>query len=233
VFVDLNVGMNRTGIPPDENALAFFGELSGMNGIIPIGFHVYDGHIRDADRDLRKAKCDEAFRPVERLAQQLIDSGEEKPVIVAGGSATFSIHAERPDVECSPGTFVFWDYGYRHILPELPFRYAALVITRIVSLPSPDLICTDLGHKSIASENPLSRRVFFLNGNDLEPVSQSEEHLVLKAPVNHSYAAGDILYGVPYHICPTCALYDTMYIIKDHQVKGEWPVEARTRTLTV
>lgn len=233
VFIDLNVGMNRTGVDPGESAATLFRQLRKLDGLLPVGLHVYDGHIRDSDRNIRKQNCDDAFRPVTRLKAELQKSDEEPLIIVAGGSPTFSIHAERPEVECSPGTFVFWDYGYRHALPELPFRYAALLLTRIISLPATDLVCTDLGHKSVASENPLNKRIFFLNATDLEPVSQSEEHLVLRAPQGHVYKVGDILYGVPYHICPTCALYDTMEVVKNRQIIASWHVEARTRALTL
>jgi len=39
-------------------------------------------------------------------------------------------------------------------------------MTRVISKPAPDTLCLDLGHKSIASENPLDRRVHFLNAPD-------------------------------------------------------------------
>ena len=37
----------------------------------------------------------------------------------------------------------------------------------------------DLGHKAIAAENPIDKRVNFLNLDQYSFVSQSEEHLVL------------------------------------------------------
>lgn len=233
VYLDLNVGMNRTGIAPGVEALDLYRWADQQNGVDLEGLHVYDGHIRVADLEERTRLCNEAFVPVEKMILELLRQGFEKPKIVAGGSPTFPIHANNPEVEASPGTFIFWDVGYAGMLKELPFRFAALVMTRVISKPAAGLICVDLGHKSIASENELKKRVFFLNAPSLVPVSQSEEHLVLDAGDGHSFRVGDVLYGVPYHICPTCALYERSYVIEDGRKTGEWLVAARDRQIEV
>lgn len=46
VYLDLNVGMNRTGIAPGDNAAELYRRCTAMKGIKPVGLHVYDGHIR-------------------------------------------------------------------------------------------------------------------------------------------------------------------------------------------
>ena len=84
-------------------------------------------------------------------------AGLPVPSVVAGGTPTFPIHARRPDVECSPGTSVFWDWSYSTILPDLDFLPAVLLLTRIVSKPGENRLCLDLGHKAVASENPPPR----------------------------------------------------------------------------
>ena len=106
-------------------------------------------------------------------------------------------------------------------------------MTRIVSLPSPTTICTDLGHKSIAAENEISRRVYLLNAPDLRPTIQSEEHLVLETNPGHSFKPGDILYGLPYHVCPTIALYEKAHTVENGKVNGEWKNVARDRRISV
>ncbi|HEX5170118.1 MAG TPA: D-TA family PLP-dependent enzyme [Cyclobacteriaceae bacterium] len=232
VYIDLNVGMNRTGIKPGPKAIDLYLVLSKKDGILPMGLHAYDGHIRDTDLAERTRRCDDAFNEVLEMKKELMAKGMEEPIIIAGGSPTFPIHARRKDVECSPGTFIYWDKGYHDMLPEQPFEYAALVFTRVISKPSDDIVCIDLGHKSIASENPLNKRIEFLNVDDLEPVGHSEEHMVLKVNGN-KLKVGDVLVGVPYHICPTCALYDTAVVVTHHKVVDRWAVTSRNRKLTV
>ena len=233
VYIDLNVGMNRTGIAPDEAVLTLYTALRDLPGVRPVGLHAYDGHIRTPDLAARTLECDAAFAPVQQVADSLTARGFEPPVIVAGGSPTFPIHARRAGVECSPGTFIYWDSGYGNSLTEQPFQHAALVVTRVISRPDATKLCVDLGYKSIAAESPLNQRVTFLNAPDLRPVGQSEEHLVLDAGAGHPYRVGDVLYGLPHHICPTCALYERAYTVENGQRTGEWLTLARDRMISV
>ncbi|MDX2047275.1 MAG: D-TA family PLP-dependent enzyme [Chitinophagaceae bacterium] len=232
VYLDLNTGMGRTGIAPGDAALQLYKEASGMKGIHPVGLHAYDGHIRPLDFNEKKAECDKAFAAVENFKNQIMDAGLPEPVIVAGGTPTFSVHCKREKIECSPGTFIYWDKGYSDLCKEQKFLTAAVLVTRVVSLPTETRLCLDLGHKSVAAENEITKRVFFLNAPELKPVGQSEEHLVLDAGPNHPYKVGDILYALPYHVCPTCALYERAYTAEGHRITGEWKMIARDRKIS-
>lgn len=232
VYLDLNVGMNRTGIRPGMEAFELYNFCKSLPTIYPTGLHVYDGHLRDPDSKLRKQQSEDCFKPVMALAKGIEAAGNPKPHIIAGGSPTFMIHAQRKGVECSPGTFVFWDWGYGSNFPEIPFRPAALVLSRMISRVDEETICLDLGHKSIASENPFPR-VHFLNAPDAIQVSQSEEHLVLKVDPKTNYQVGDLFYGVPQHVCPTCALYEKAWVVEEGRITDSWKVLARDRSITV
>lgn len=229
VFIDLNIGMNRTGILP-EKALSLAGFILSQKNIRLVGLHGYDGHIRDTDITIRQQKSDAGFQEVSSLHQRIAEKYQRSLKIVMGGTPTFPTHAHREHVECSPGTFVFTDWGYKQTLPDEPFEYAALVITRVISIIDEHTLCTDLGHKAVAAENPLPR-VHFLNAPDAVPTAQSEEHLVLHVASTAEYHIGDVLYGVPVHICPTVALYDTTYVIAQHKIATTWQVVARKRCI--
>ena len=233
VYLDLNVGMNRTGIVPGLEAVQLYVDSSTLKGVVPVGLHVYDGHIRDADLQKRKLDCDEAFATVEKMKNEIMGQKLPEPIIVAGGSPTFAIHCKRKNVECSPGTFIYWDQGYVELCPDQPFEPAALVITRVISKPEATKLCVDLGYKSITCENELQRRVRFLNAPELKPIGHSEEHLVVEAPNDHPYKIGDVLYGLPIHICPTVALHETAYTVENGNINGEWKVIARDRKISV
>ena len=228
VYFDLNVGMNRTGIAPGENAIALFDHCKTLKGISVVGLHAYDGHIRDVNFEAKKKNCDDAFALVEKLNEKL-----KLPTIIMGGSPAFSVHCKRKGIECSPGTFVYWDKGYSDLCPEQNFLPAIVLVTRVISLPSSNKICTDLGHKSVAAENEITRRVFFLNAEGLKPVGQSEEHLVLETNEDHPYKVGDVFYGLPYHVCPTVALYERVYTIENGKVTGEWKTVSRDRKISL
>ncbi|TFF36674.1 D-TA family PLP-dependent enzyme [Mucilaginibacter psychrotolerans] len=232
VYIDLNNGMNRTGIIPAD-ALELYQACAEMQGIVLKGLHAYDGHIHDADYAVRQQRSDESIEPVLELAQMIYDEGYPMPVIIAGGSPTFPIIAQRENLECSPGTFAYWDRGYELAFTEQAFQTAALVIARVVSLPNETKLCIDVGHKSVSAENELSKRIYFLNAPELKFTGHSEEHLVADAGPNHHFKVGDILYGLPYHICPTVALYERAITIENQQITGEWMNVARDRKITI
>ena len=232
VYIDINVGMNRTGISPDETALALFEGLMQIKGVHFMGLHVYDGQHRQADPALRETACDEAFQTVYGLIGLMESKGYPRPFIIAGGSPSFSIHAKRMDRDCSPGTNIFWDRGYGLICPEQDFIPAVHILTRVISLPAANRICLDLGHKAVASENELAKRVYFPDHPELKAVGQSEEHLVMELAPGHGFKPGDTLIGIPYHICPTVALHETLVAVEGEKVVGEWKVAARKRKIS-
>lgn len=233
VYIDLNVGMNRTGISPGLEAIQLYNDCINAVGIEPVGLHVYDGHIRNIDFDRRRHECDESFGSVRRMKEALMEKMLPEPIIIAGGTPTFSIHCKRKNIECSPGTFIYWDKGYQDLCKEQAFLPAALVVTRVISIPGSNRICLDLGHKSIASEGELTKRVYFLNAPDFEAVGHSEEHLVVHAPSAHSFKPGDVLYGLPFHVCPTIALYERAYTIENGDISGEWRNVARDKKIKI
>jgi D-serine deaminase-like pyridoxal phosphate-dependent protein len=231
LYIDINLGMGRTGILPGQPALALFRYIQSLDGLEAKGLHAYDGHFRDADFEIRTQRCDTAFQEIEKLRDQLSKEGHQV-TIVAGGTPTFPIHARRSEIDCSPGTFIYWDQGYSETCKEQPFIPAALVMTRIISKPSENTVCLDLGHKSIAPENPLDQRVRFLNAEVVKFLGQSEEHLVVEVNPGHQWSVGDVWYGVPIHICPTVALYEEGHEVVSGSVVSTWRTVGRDRSIT-
>ncbi|MEO5891856.1 MAG: D-TA family PLP-dependent enzyme, partial [Ferruginibacter sp.] len=62
---------------------------------------------------------------------------------------------------------------------------------------------------------------------------QSEEHLVVKVNDSSIFKPGDVLYGVPVHICPTVALYERAVVIEKNMAVKEWKVIARDRKINI
>ena len=234
IFLDLDIGQHRTGVGPGPKAVELAKLITSLPDLKFAGLHAYDGHIHDTDPAERAAKCDAAFAPVLELRRTLEAGGIPVPAIVAGGSPTFAIHAGRSDLglELCPGTTVFWDAGYAKKLPDLNFQPAAVLFTRVVSKPAPNRLCLDLGHKAVASEMP-QPRVVFLDLPDATSVMHSEEHLVIETAHAERFAVGDVLYGIPWHVCPTVALHQEVWVVEDQQATARWQVTARARRLEI
>lgn len=233
IYVDLNTGMNRTGFPVSGDVIAFCLALSRIKGLKLQGLHAYDGHLHDPDSFVRAEKAKPALEKILADTDELAKLGLADMKIVAGGSNTFAYYAGQQRVECSPGTFVFWDENYTRHLPELPFQPAALLICTVISLPAEDLICVDMGYKSVSSENPLEKRVCFPWNADLIPYGHSEEHLTLKSIESKKYRIGDRIYGIPYHVCPTCALYEEAQVVRGMQIESSWKIRARDKKISI
>lgn len=231
VWLDINNGMNRTGIVPGENAAKLIQKIITIPMLKLEGIHVYDGHITEKDISLRKKIYTDSFEPVINFIDKLKPTGIIDLKVVAGGTPTFPFHALRKDIECSPGTTVLWDYGYNSSFPDLDFHYAAVLLTRVISKPGKDLLCLDLGHKALASEMP-QPRAFITDIMDYNIIGHSEEHMVIQTPEQEKFNIGDHLYCIPQHICPTVDNFDTAFVVHRRRVTEEWDIIARKRKIT-
>ncbi len=232
VLLDIDNGLGRSGVAPDKGALKLYRLLAQLHGVRPGGFHVYDGHLRDRDLAARTANCDAAFAPIQKLRSQLQEAGLPVPRVVAGGTPTFPVHARRRDVECSPGTCLFWDASYAGKFPDLDYLHAAMLLTRVISKPGKNRLCLDLGYKAVSPDNP-DPRVVFPDLPDAKTIVHNEEHLAIETSRAESYWPGSVLYGIPFHVCPTVALHQFAVIVQDGHASDRWPVLARDRKLTV
>jgi D-serine deaminase-like pyridoxal phosphate-dependent protein len=232
LLVDLNIGQNRTGICPGEDAVALSQQISRTKGLRNGGLHAYDGHLHQSDPEERRRACAAAFVPVEETRDLLHKAGLDVPRIVAGGSPTFPFHAQRPDVECSPGTTVLWDAGYAARFGDLDYLQAAALLSRVVSIPTSDSVCLDLGYKALAGEMP-HPRVIFPELADATVRGHNEEHLVLQTQHAERFEPGQIVYGIPWHVCPTVALQSEVALVRSGTLERIVPVSARARRLTI
>lgn len=232
VLLDLDIGQHRTGIAPGPNAIKLYRKIGAHPGLRAGGLHAYDGHLHQNDLAERTAASEAGFAPVVALRAELEQMGLAVPRVVCGGTPTFPIHAARDGVECSPGTCVLWDAGYAKNLPDLDFENAAVLFTRVISRPTANRLCLDLGHKAVASEMP-HPRVIFPALPDAHAVGHNEEHLVLETDRAGEFPIGTAFYGLPWHICPTVALHDRVQVVRHGRITEMWAVTARARRLSI
>ena len=233
VYLDLNTGMNRTGISVSKNWSALIDEIVKLKNIHFAGIHIYDGHLKGY-AEHRFSAASNLFFSINEEIQAINKKLGYELKIVAGGSNTFPFYATQKNVECSPGTFVFWDSNYQIHLPEQHFEPALVIVGTIISKPTSATFCIDIGYKAVASENPIDKRLVILNDENLIPTTHSEEHLIIENKGKNEYAIGDTIYAQPYHVCPTCALYDSVQVVNAaHEICDEWLVVARSRKINI
>jgi D-serine deaminase-like pyridoxal phosphate-dependent protein len=234
LYLDVDLGMNRTGIAPGDRAFEIYKTIAESPHLIAAGLHGYDGHIRDETLEARKTTARPGQEAILAFRDRLTKAGLPVPAIVLGGSPSFPTHfvLDDPIIECSPGTLVFNDSGYGSRYEDLPFPPAVYLLTRVVSRPGTNRLCLDLGHKAVAAD-PTPPRARILALPDAEPLGQSEEHLVISCPDPSKFPIGTALWAVPSHICPTIALQNWAYVAEGGKIVGRWDVTARGRVISI
>ncbi len=235
VLLDLDTGQHRTGVEAGPQAVELYQAIAAADGLVPGGLHLYDGQNHQSDINERRAAVLACWEEASGLRDELVAQGWPVPRIVSGGTGQFPVYAaiDDPVIELSPGTCVFHDVGYGQMFPDLDFRAAALLLTRVISRPTADRVTFDLGYKAVASDPPADHRVSFPDIPDAGLVLQNEEHLVVQTVLADRFQPGDETLAIPRHTCPTSALHKQVYVVSGGQVVDHWDVVARDRWLTI
>ena len=239
IFLDVNPGMNRTGIPQEqgERILALAKDVAGA-GMRFRGLHYYDGHLGGLEMAERTAVAHRGYDRLLQLAEELSRASVSVEEVITAGTPSFPCTVSyagfrrAPFVwRASPGTVIYCDATSLAQLPaELGYRPAALVISRVVSHPRPDTITCDAGHKSVSADAGVPTCAV-LGHQGLQPRSPSEEHLPMAVTAGAPPAIGDLLYLVPRHVCPTVNNFDYALMVRGGNVEAVEKVNARGREM--
>ena len=238
LFVDVNPGMNRTGVPEDRtDAILGLCQSIASSELRFRGLHYYDGHLSKYGMEER---CTQAHRGYERLIQ-IVDAmaalGIKVPEVITAGtpalpcSLSFPRFSKAPFLHrVSPGTVVYCDTTSLAQLPaEHGYVPAVVVMTRVVSHPASGMITCDAGHKTVSADAGVPTCAV-LGHPELEPLVPSEEHLPMRVAGGGAVPAiGELLYLVPRHVCPTVNNFDEALILSGGNLIGVEPVSARGR----
>ena len=235
VLIDLETGMGRTGIDLGPQAIELVEMAMASDGIRFDGLHWYDGHNRQSDFQERAAATNAGWKQFQRFHDQVLLSGIPVNRIVAAGIGSFPVLANAPDtnLQLSPGTPIYFDAEMEAKFPEMNYRSAALVLTRVVSANRRGRLTLDVGHKACSADMPAGNRLRFPCVPDAREISQTEEHCVIETGIADQFPVGSATVAIPTHACPTSAVHQFANIIADGKVVDRWEVAGRNRMITV
>ena len=235
VLVDLNSGMNRTGISIGPRAIELYEMIYSSDALKIGGLHWYDGQHRQCDLAERTGAVNAGWDQLIRFRDQLLLSGLPVPCIVAAGTGSFPVLADHgePNLELSPGTTVYHDDDMATRFPEMKFQPALAILTRVISCNRANELTLDVGHKACAADQPAGQRLAFPELSSVKELTHSEEHLVIHTPDANQFKIGDHLIAFPRHACPTSAVYQTAHVIVGGNVAEQWKIVGRDRVLTI
>jgi D-serine deaminase-like pyridoxal phosphate-dependent protein len=238
VFVEIDIGQGRCGVPPGEPALQLARLVAGRSSSLRYaGLQAYHGgaqHLRGVAE--RRAAIGVAAERLDATCRLLAAGDLAPPVVTGAGTGTFAHEmASGLWTELQPGSFLFMDADYlrNERDPAQPqFEPALFVKSQVISASAGRAVC-DAGHKSHAIDSGLPT-VFALPGQAaLQFANGGDEHGVLTA-VEAGGALpelGATVWLIPGHCDPTVNLHDHLIVvgggIADGQVKAVVAVDAR------
>ena len=238
VFLDINPGMNRTGLEQArlDDAIAV-GRAAVEQGIEFRGLHYYDGHLAKHAMPERTRLAHAGYDVLMRIAHAFVKAGLPVGELITSGTPAFPCAASYAPFSAggefvhrlSPGTIVYYDTNcYEALLDEYGYRPAALVVSSVISHPTPQRYTCDAGHKALAADAGVPTG-YPIGRPDDQPAAPSEEHL----PVDTSNLPplGSTVYWVPKHVCPTINMFDAALMIRGGKIVGVEPVTARGHEL--
>lgn len=238
LFIDINPGMNRTGIEirrVDEIVDLAHSILS--SGMRFRGIHYYEGHHNEPELQERTKSAHAGYDQLIDVVKAIESSGVFIEELVTSGTPAMPCALSYVPFadgrflhRVSPGTVV---YGDTMSVGQLPASYglhvAAIVLSTVVSRPTTNCITCDAGHKTVSADAGVPN-CSILGRPDMHPLKPSEEHLPIDlAEGTTAPGIGDLLYLVPRHICPTVNNFDQALIIRNGRVAAVERVTARGR----
>jgi D-serine deaminase-like pyridoxal phosphate-dependent protein len=232
MVVDINIGMDRTGVSPGPAALELARAIDLAPGLRMAGIMGYEGHVLTAWPNEDKRAQTVAAMAGLLESRRLIEADGIPVGIVSGGGSGNHMFAAALDglTELQAGGACFMDpfYGELCHLEELGFEYALTILATVTSRPTPERVITDAGFKTLSAKEEWHAVV--LGHEDFELVYLSAEHGVwLRKPDGPPVVIGEQLEIIPDYHDTTTFRHDTFIGLRDGVVETVIPLLARGR----
>lgn len=230
VLLDLNVGQNRCGIAPGEDALALAHAIGQMSHLHLVGVQGYEGHLQHIhDAEERMQRCHQAMQLLTATATQLRVAGFPIETVTTGGTGTAEVCADYEGVtEVQPGSFIFMDTDYRNAIGPA-YANALTILSTVISHPTPTRAVIDAGLKSLSIDSGMPEPKG-LSGVKYRP--GGDEHGILTWERNTMHANFQLTIGeriemIPSHIDTTINLHDEYFAYRNGKLEAIWSVATR------
>jgi D-serine deaminase-like pyridoxal phosphate-dependent protein len=236
VLLELNTGLDRVGVLPDEEAVELALRIASLPGIAFLGVMTHEGQAlsRSATHEQLEREALAACAQVVSIADAIRARGLECTRVSVGATATARFDVRAPGVtDVRPGTYVFNDATQVAQGAATLDQVAIWVVATVVSVHT-DWIVVDAGSKSLSSDR-LNRRDGppivgqLVDRPDYHVVRVSEEHGMISTPPDSPLRVGDRVAIVPSHACTVINLTDDVLVAEAGAIVDRWRVAARGR----
>jgi D-serine deaminase-like pyridoxal phosphate-dependent protein len=218
VLVEVDIGMNRCGVPPGKPTLTLAARVAEARNLRFDGLQGYEGHVvQREDADARRRGALASMALLMETKALLVGHGLAVRIVSSGGTGTYDMTGNVDGVdEVQCGTYALMDACYTRIRPE--FRVASFLLSTVVSSRGTKVVA-DVGTKGMGCEfGPPLVEGF----PDAKVLYVADEHTPIE---NVRAEVGDRLRLIPSHGCTTHNLHRRMWVVRDGTVEGVWAVE--------
>lgn len=233
VLVDVDVGMQRTGVASIAAAVELARLIDQSEGLAFGGIQGYSGMVQHIeDYGDRAASYGVHLDRLAATAAALKKAGLAPPIVTGGGTGTIAIDAARRLVnEHQAGSYVFMDVEYN--LVEIvegqnvaPFATALTMRNTVVSANAGGFVTIDGGFKCFATDGPFPELCH--GAPDGAAYSYfGDEHGRIEFADGGTLPVGAQVELVTPHCDPTVNLHDFIHAVRGDVIEEIWRIDAR------
>ena len=234
VLLDVDVGLNRTGVhPADAPALADY--ILTHETLRLRGIQAYAGQVQHIPSyEARKAASHTCLREAVSVFSDLQANVETCTIFSASGTGTHDIDLLVPEItELQVGSYACMDTEYFDTesaeapTQEAVFGPALRLLTTVVSTNQKGFVTVDAGLKSLYRDGGVPR-VFGSRHSGMTYDWFGDEYGKISYPDNDGPPPiGTVLELVTSHCDPTINLFDRFHLTRGAEVVGVWPIDLR------
>jgi D-serine deaminase-like pyridoxal phosphate-dependent protein len=237
VVIDVAVG-TRSGIPPDESAVALAKLVDTLPNLKLRGLLSYDGGAQHINGfSTRKERTLANIEPNAHVRDAMHKAGLNTEIFSGGGTGTYNLQHLVPGfTDIQVGSYVFMDMQYLAIGSENgsavydDFASSLTVVGTVLNNRFAGRLTTDAGAKALTLNTP---RAGVIGEPGADYNAGSDEFGVITFPNGgpaKAWKIGDRIEMIVPHCDPVVNLYDVMYGIRNDKVEKIIPVTARGRS---
>jgi D-serine deaminase-like pyridoxal phosphate-dependent protein len=222
VLVDVNVNLNRCGVPP-EDAPGLCELVAGLAGVRLRGLMGYEGHVMNMP-DAEKERETAVSAAILGRARELCEaSGHAIGLLSGGGSGNYRFVLKQGVLtELQAGGAVLMDVTYEQMGID-GHRRALSLVCQVISAADPDRAAADAGWKASGRHTGVP---VVVDPAGWRCTRLSAEHMNLVRDGGDRLRVGDRIEAVPHYSDSTVLLHRTIYACRGGHVLEEWPIAA-------
>jgi D-serine deaminase-like pyridoxal phosphate-dependent protein len=225
IVVEVDLGMNRAGVPPGPAVAALADAVAPHPGLRFVGVMAWESHALPLPDPEKEETVRAALARLVATADLCREAGHVVSVVSCGGTGTFPYCIAQPGItEVQAGGIIFGDVHYREHY-RVDGAQALTVLATVTSRPTSRRVILDAGRKAMPPDIAVPAP---LRLPTVQAMTFSSEHVTVDlADPSDMPAIGDKVEFVVGYGDMTVFLHDEIVGHRGGAIEATWPILAR------